>query len=152
FLDFLIDGFKGEQVAFLGSERTIERAERAVLGAEIRVVDVAVDLIGRHARICFFAAHFHGGHPDANQVIGAKQIEGFLLCQSHRGSVLMKCRLESRHLRPHLATFCRAASGVLANSTSRDSGIKPARAHSSKYRFKPARFSSSSEKSIFSVR
>ena len=43
--------------------------------AEVGVVDVAVDLVGHDARIGFLAAHFHGRHADAHQVIGAKQVE-----------------------------------------------------------------------------
>ncbi len=84
FFNFFVDGFKRKQIAFLRAERAIECAERAVFGAEIRVVDVAIDLISRHARVRFLAAHLHRGHADTDQVIGAKQVERFLLCQSHR--------------------------------------------------------------------
>ena len=83
FLDLFVDRLEREQVAFLRSQRAVERAERAVFRAEIGVVDVAVDLVGDHARVGFLAAHFHRRHADAHQVIGAKQVERFLLCQSH---------------------------------------------------------------------
>ncbi len=78
FFDLLVDRLEREQVAFLRAQRTVERAERAVLRAEIRVVDVAVDLVGGDARVRFFPAHFHRRHADADQVIGAEQIERFL--------------------------------------------------------------------------
>ena len=84
--DLLVDRLEREQVAFLRAERAVERAERAVFGAEIRVIDVAVDLVGHHARVGLRAAHFHRRHADADQVIGTKQVERFLWCQSHRGS------------------------------------------------------------------
>ena len=86
--DLLVDRLEREQVAFLRAQRAVERAERAVFRAEIRVVDVAVDLVGGHARVGLLAAHFHRRHADADQVVGAKQIERFLWCQSHRGSAL----------------------------------------------------------------
>ncbi len=79
FDDLFIDGLERKQVTFLRSQRTIERAERAVLGAEIGVIDVAVDLVGDHPRVGFLAAHFHGGHADSDQIVGAKQVERFLL-------------------------------------------------------------------------
>src|SRR5579871_3841698 len=50
FLDLPGDGLEGQDVAVFCAHRAIKSAERAVLGAEIRVIDVAVDLISRYAR------------------------------------------------------------------------------------------------------
>ncbi len=48
-LDLVEDRFLRKDVAFLVPHRTVERAEAAVLGAEVRVVDIAVDDVGDHA-------------------------------------------------------------------------------------------------------
>src|SRR5258708_8690442 len=82
-LNLFINRLEREQVTFLRSQRTIKSAERAVFGAEIGVIDVAVDLVRGYAWIGFLAAHFHRRHPDPYQVIGAKQVERFLLRYSH---------------------------------------------------------------------
>ena len=54
-LDFFVNRLEREDVAFLRAQRTVEGAERAVLRAEIRVINVAVDLVGGHARIGLLA-------------------------------------------------------------------------------------------------
>src|SRR5882724_6672172 len=43
--DLAVDFLEGKDVTLFRAQRTIERAEGTVLGAEIRVVNVAVDLI-----------------------------------------------------------------------------------------------------------
>ena len=83
-LDLCVNRFERQHVAFLRAQRPVKRAERAILGAEIRVINVAVDLISGHARIRLLAAHFVRRHPDADQVIGVKKIQRFLLTDSHR--------------------------------------------------------------------
>ena len=83
FFDFFVDGFERQNIAVLGAQGTIKRAERAIFRAEIRVIDVAVDLVGGDARVGFLAAHFVGRHADAEQIVGLKQIERFLWRQSH---------------------------------------------------------------------
>ena len=77
--DFFENGLEGQDVSVLRAQRPIERAERAILGAEIRVIDIAIDLVGDHARIGLFLAQLVRSHADADQVIGAEQIERFLL-------------------------------------------------------------------------
>ena len=42
-LDLLEDHFLRKNVAFGVAHRAVERAEAAILGAEVRVVDIAVD-------------------------------------------------------------------------------------------------------------
>ena len=83
FLNFFVDGFERQDVAVFRAQRAVERAERAIFRAEIRVIDVAVNLVGRNARVRLLAAHFVRGHSDADQVIGIEKIERFLWCQSH---------------------------------------------------------------------
>ena len=82
-LDFFVDRFEREEITVPCAERTVERTERTVFGAEVRVIDVAVDLVRRDAGIGLLAAHFVRRHPDANQVIGLKQVERFLWRQTH---------------------------------------------------------------------
>ena len=71
--------FEGEDVAFFRAHRAVEGAEGAVFGAEIRVIDVAIDLIGGDARVGLFPPDFVGGHADADDVVGVEEIERFLL-------------------------------------------------------------------------
>ncbi len=76
----VVDGFEIEDVAFLRQlafERAVEGAEGAVLGAEVGVVDVAVDDVGDHTFGMQLAAHRIGFHADADQVIGAVHLERF---------------------------------------------------------------------------
>src|SRR3954453_24233986 len=50
--DLYVNGVKVEDVSLsrhLALERPVEGAERAILSAEIRVIDVAVDDVGDHA-------------------------------------------------------------------------------------------------------
>ena len=84
FFDLFVDRFERQNVAVFRAQRPIKRAERAIFGAEIRVVDVAVDLVGGHARIGFLAAHFVRRHSDADQVVGIEKFERFFWCDSHR--------------------------------------------------------------------
>src|SRR5580658_5862561 len=49
FLDLVEDDFAGQDVAFFMAERPVEGAKAAVFGAEVGVVDVAVDDVGDDA-------------------------------------------------------------------------------------------------------
>ena len=85
----VVNRFEVEDVAFLRQlalQRAIEGAEGAVLGAEVGVVDVAVDDVGDHAFGMQLAAHRVGFHADADQVIGAIHLERFSFGQRHRRS------------------------------------------------------------------
>ena len=82
-VDFFVDRFEREDVAVLRSQRAVKRAERTILGAKIGVIDVAVDLIGDHARIVFGQAHLVRGHANAQQVIGFQHLQRFLFRQAH---------------------------------------------------------------------
>ena len=68
-----------ENVALLVTHRPVEGAEAAVLGAEVRMVDVAVDDVARHALRVKLAADGVGFHADADQVVALQGVEGFLL-------------------------------------------------------------------------
>ena len=76
-LDLVEDDFLGQDVAFGVAHGPVEGAEAAVFGAEVGVVDVAVDDVGDDALGMQLAAHGVGLHADADQVVGPKQIEGF---------------------------------------------------------------------------
>ena len=78
-LDLRVNIFERQDVPVLGPQRPVERAERAILGAEIGVVDVPVDLVGSHARISLPPPHFVSRHPDPNQVMRLKHLQCFLL-------------------------------------------------------------------------
>ena len=77
FLNLAEDGFVRQDVAFGVAHRAVERAEAAVFGAEIGVVDVAVDDVADHAFRMQLAADGVGGHADADQVVALEHVDGF---------------------------------------------------------------------------
>ena len=76
-LNFVEDHFAREDVAFLVAHRTVERAEAAVLGAEVGVVDVAIDDVGHHAVRMMLPANGVGFHAKADEVVGMEHVDGF---------------------------------------------------------------------------
>ena len=80
-LDFFENRFMRQNVAVFRPHGAVEGAEGAILGAEIRVIDIAVDLVGNHARIGFLFAHLVRGHADADQIVGLQELEGLLRCE-----------------------------------------------------------------------
>ena len=91
FGDLLVDLFEVEDVAFVGAwdvfsffgERAVEGAEGAVLGAEVGVVDVAIDDVGDHALGVEAAAHGVGLESQADEVRGVEVVESLLAGQRH---------------------------------------------------------------------
>ena len=86
FPDLFVDGLEIQDVALFGLgafEWAVEGAEGAVLGAVVRVIDVAVDDVGDHAFRMQAAAQGVCFHADADEVVGAKQIEGLCFGQGH---------------------------------------------------------------------
>src|SRR5438270_2743692 len=86
FADLVVDGFKIQNVTFrrhLALERAVESAKGAVLGAEVGVVNVAVDDVSDHALRMQLLANGVCLHADADQVIGAKQLYGLCVSQGH---------------------------------------------------------------------
>ena len=84
--DFFVDGVEVEDVAFFRGgafQRAVEGAEGAVLGAEVGVINVAVDDVGDRALGMQAAAHGVGFHADADQVVGVEQLEGLGFGQGH---------------------------------------------------------------------
>jgi hypothetical protein len=68
-LYFVVNSLEVEDVAFLGQlsfERPVKRAEGAVLGAEVGVVNVAIDDVGDHPVGMQAATHCVGFHADAD--------------------------------------------------------------------------------------
>ena len=99
FCDFVVDGFEVEDVAFgslLAFEWTIEGTEGAVLGAEVGVVDVAIDDVGHNAFGMQLSAHGIGFHAETDEVVRVEVIEGLLACDRHT-SILCVLRA-SRHI------------------------------------------------------
>ena len=88
--DLVVDGVEVEDVALGGQlalQRTVKGAEGAVLGAEVGVIDVAVDDVGDHAVRVQLAAHRIGFHAEADQVVGAEPVEGLGFGQHGKGSI-----------------------------------------------------------------
>ncbi len=84
--DFFVDGVEVENVAVCGGgafQRAVEGAEGAIFGAEVGVVDVAVDDVGDHALGMFGAADSVGFHADADEVVGVEQRERLSVGQGH---------------------------------------------------------------------
>ncbi len=84
--NFFVDGVEVEDVALFGGgtlERAIERAEGAVFGTEIRVINIAIDDVGDGAFGMQAAADGVGFHADSDEVVGVEQVEGLLFGQRH---------------------------------------------------------------------
>src|SRR5262249_51949841 len=81
FGDLGVNSFEVEDVAFAGQlalERTVEGAEGTVLGAEIRVVDIAIDDVGDNAFRMQPAAYSIRFHAESDEVVGVEVFEGLL--------------------------------------------------------------------------
>src|ERR1700736_4110228 len=76
--DFVEDHFLRMHVALGVAHGTVKGAETAVLGAEIGVVDIAVDDVADNAVRVQPPAHGVRGHSDADKVITVEKIDGFL--------------------------------------------------------------------------
>ena len=78
FLDLFEDYLFGMNVTLGVAHWPVERAEAAVFGTEIGVVDIAVDDVTDDAVRMKLASHLVGGHTDADQIVAAIQIDRFL--------------------------------------------------------------------------
>src|SRR5579863_3237403 len=65
------------EVAFGVTHGPVESAEAAVFGAEVGVVDIAIDDVADDSVRMQPAADLVGGHAEPDQVVAAKQVEGF---------------------------------------------------------------------------
>ncbi len=89
--DLLVNRLEVEDVALFGArvglagprQRAVEGAEGAVLGAEVGVVDVAIDDVGDHALGMQAAAHGVGLKAQADEVGGMEVVERLLAGQRH---------------------------------------------------------------------
>ena len=84
--NLFVNGFELEDVSLFGFgtlQWTIEGTEGAIFGAEICVVNVAINDIRRHALGMELAAHRISFHADTDEVIGVKQVESLRLRQGH---------------------------------------------------------------------
>src|SRR5260370_5009980 len=92
--DFFVDFCERQNIGVLGTEWPVEGAERTILSAEIRIVNVAVDLVSDDAGIVFLQAHLVRIHADADEVIGFEHVESLLFRQCHDNS-LFRLRINS---------------------------------------------------------
>ena len=81
--DFFVNLFKRQNVAVLCANGPVKRAKRTILGAKIRIVDIAVDLVRHHPRIVFLEPLGVRLHPDTHQIIRLQHFNRRLLSQSH---------------------------------------------------------------------
>src|SRR5450432_558993 len=84
--DLFVNGVEVEDVSLFGRgafQRTVKRAEGAVLGAEIRVVDVSIDDVRRDALRMQLPAHGVSFHADADEVVGGVEVEGLGFGEGH---------------------------------------------------------------------
>src|SRR5580693_1920339 len=77
-LNLVEDHFLRMDVAFGMPHGPVERTETAILGAEIGVVDVAIDDIADDTVRMQLLPHRIGRHSDSNQIIAAIKIDRFL--------------------------------------------------------------------------
>ena len=75
FIDLLEDRLERLDVSFGRTHRPVEGAKRAVLRANIGVVDVAVNDVGDHAFRMEPLAHGVSLEADAEQIIGLQHVE-----------------------------------------------------------------------------
>ena len=90
FGDFGVDGVEVEDVAFGGGgafERPVEGAEGAVLGAEVGVVDVAIDDVADDAFGVEAAADRVSFHADADQIVAVEAVESLFARNAHGESL-----------------------------------------------------------------
>ncbi len=95
FGDLFVDLFEVEDVALVGAgnvlsffgERAVEGAEGAVLGAEVGVVDVAIDDVGDYALGVEAATDGVGLEAQPDEVRGVEIVEGLLAGQRHKSSL-----------------------------------------------------------------
>ena len=77
FLNLGEDGFLGKNITFGVAQRPVECAEGAVFGAEVGVIDIAIDDVGDNSLGVPLAADGVGLHADADQVVRTEQVERF---------------------------------------------------------------------------
>ena len=81
-VDLLVNRVEVQNVPFLGRrpfQWPVKRAEGAILGAEVGVIDVAIDDVGDNALGMELAAQRISLHADADQIIGLKHLQRLLL-------------------------------------------------------------------------
>src|SRR5205814_8691081 len=83
FVDFPADGLERLNVTLGRADGPVESTERAVLRADVCVVDIAVDLVGDDVTGMQPLAKRVSFHGDADQVIGAKHVERLGISQAH---------------------------------------------------------------------
>ena len=77
FLDLFEDSLVRMDVTLGVPHRPVERAEAAIFGAEIRVIDVAIDDVADHSFGMQLAADRVGRHSDPDQIVAVIQVDRF---------------------------------------------------------------------------
>src|ERR1700722_5635120 len=86
-LDLFVNFLERQDVALFVSNRAVKSAKRTIFGAKIGVIDVAIDLIRRDARIVLLHPEGMRLHADPEQIVGLQHLDGLLLRQSHNESL-----------------------------------------------------------------
>jgi len=84
--NFFVNGVEIEDVSLFRLrpfQRAIKRAKGAILGAEVRVVNVAVDDVSGDALRMQSATDSVGFHADSDQIVGAVEVEGLGVGEGH---------------------------------------------------------------------
>src|SRR5262245_49458032 len=85
-LDLLEDRLLGQNVALGVPHGAIERTEAAILRAEVRVVDIAIDDVADDPFRVPAPANCVGFHPDARQIMTGENIDRLLPGNTHARS------------------------------------------------------------------
>ena len=93
FVDLSVDGLERLHVALGRTYGTIESAERAVLRADVCVIDVPVDLISDDVSGMQPPAESVSFQADTDQVVGPEHVESLGVGQSHNEFQSRLCRM-----------------------------------------------------------
>src|ERR1700685_904368 len=103
-LNLVEDHFLRMDVAFRMPHGPVERAEAAILGAEVRVIDVAIDDVAHHAVRVQLASNRVRCHSDTNEIVAVIQFNRFL-ARHHAETFLPSTGLPSTG--PSSEEYCR---------------------------------------------
>src|SRR5258705_6838056 len=78
-LNLAKDSLVRKDVALRAAHRTIKGAEAAILGAEICVIDIAIDDVADHALGMDPASNGVSRHSCADQIVGGEQVPGLFI-------------------------------------------------------------------------
>jgi hypothetical protein len=88
--DLLVEGLKRQNVGLDMIDGTVERAEVAHRRADVRVVDVPIDVVGAVVLRMQAARDRIGSSPDGGQIVRAQQFDTFIGSQPFTGDSLVE--------------------------------------------------------------